>query len=296
MKEYAFIIFATLLFSVQFLFTKKYQMVAGTATEASFFQRMIAPLAFVIILLCYNNFQLHITPFSLTIALMNGLVSVTITFFSLRALAMGSVANYSLYLLCGGMVLPVIYGVAIGDSFDIWKILSLIFIIGAIAVKFDGKEKISGKALFCFVMLFVLNGLVGVISSMHQGELFHFEKVSSVELMILNSMVSMIIGAVVFGVLAVKKRKEITIKAYIKGIPWATCDGILNGVANLLLLISLKVVAPSLQYPIVTGGTIFLSAVFGFLIYKEKTNKRVWFAVILAVVGTVLMALGDLCF
>ena len=74
------------------------------------------------------------------------------------------------------------------------------------------------------------------------------------------------------------------------------CDGVLNGVANLLLLLSLKELAPSLQYPIVTGGTIFLSAVFGLLVYKEKPTARVWCSVALAVVGTVVMAVGDLCF
>ena len=103
----------------------------------------------------------------------------------------------------------------------------------------------------------------------------------------------MLIGAVAFGVSSRKKSKEMDIKAYIKAAPWAMCDGILNGVANLLLLLSLKTLAPSLQYPIVTGGTIFLSVIFGRLVYKEKSNSRVWCSVLLAIVGTVVMAIGD---
>ena len=296
MKEYVFIIVATLLFSIQFLFTKKYQMVAGTATEASFFQKMVSPIMFVFILLCYNKFQFNVTPFAFTLALTNAVISNLIMFFSIKALATGSVANYSLYLLCGGMVLPVIYGAFAGDEFGIWKILSLVLILAAIAVKIDRKEKTSKFAFLCFAMLFILNGLVGVISSMHQGDLFDFKKVSSVEFMMLNSTLAIALGAIVFSVIAVKKRKEINIKSYVKASPWAMCDGILNGVANLLLLLSLKELAPSLQYPIVTGGTIFLSAVFGFLVYKEKPTGRVWLAVGLAIVGTVVMALGDLCF
>ena len=255
---------------------------------------MIAPIAFVIIIFCYNGCRFAVTPFSLTIALINAIVFNVLTICSLRALSMGSIANYSLYLLCGGMVLPVLYGACIGDSFNFWKIASLLLIICAIVIKFNRKEKTDKKAFLYFALLFFLNGLVGVISSVHQGDVFSCEKVTSVELMILNSSFTILFGAIVFGVLAWKKRKEICFANYVKAIPWAMCDGILNGVANLFLLISLKTLAPSLQYPIVTGGTIFLSALFGFLAYKEKPSKRLWLSVSLAIVGTILMGFAGL--
>jgi drug/metabolite transporter (DMT)-like permease len=207
---------------------------------------------------------------------------------------MGSIANYSLYLLCGGMVLPVLYGACVGDAFDFLKIASLILIIGAIAIKFNAKEKTDKKALLYFGALFLLNGLVGVVSSVHQGNLFAYAKVSSVELMILNSAFTILLAFIVFGVMAWKKRREINFKNYFKATPWAMCDGILNGVANLFLLISLQTLAPSLQYPIVTGGTIFLSALFGYLFYKEKPTRRVLISVALAIVGTVLMGFSGL--
>ena len=163
MLEYIFIITATLLFSIEFLFTKKYQIVAGTATEASFFQKMVAPIMFVVILFCYNQFQLHVTAFSFALAFLNAVICNLIMFFSIKALSLGSVANYSRYLLCGGLVLPVIYGAAVGDDFDIWKVISLLFIFGAIAVKFDRKEKTSKSAIISFVMLFLLK----VVLSLH---------------------------------------------------------------------------------------------------------------------------------
>lgn len=271
-------------------------MAAGTAIEASFFQKTVSPVMFVLVMLCYNHFQFSVTPFAFTLALTNAVISNLIMFFSIKALSMGSVANYTLHLLCGGMVLPVVYGALIGDEFGVWKIASLVLILAAIGVKMDRKEKTGKLALLCFSMLFILNGLVGVVSSMHQGDLFDFKKVSSVEFIMLNSTLTMLLGAVVFGMIAIKKRKAIKLKAYAKASPWAMCDGVLNGVANLLLLLSLKELAPSLQYPIVTGGTIFLSAVFGLLVYKEKPTARVWCSVALAVVGTVVMAVGDLCF
>lgn len=290
-KEYFFIIIATFLFSVQFIFTKKYQLSAGTDIEASFFHKAISPIAFGIILFFYNRCRIEFTWFSFLLALLNAVISNIITIFSIRALYRGSVANYSLYLLGGGMVLPIIYGaVFCGDSFGVWKILSIILILSAIAVKFDTKEKADKQAFLCFAGLFLLNGAVGVVSSVHQGGIFQTEKVSSVGFMLLTSLLTVVIGWIAVGACRLKKSKDENLrKSYLRSMPWAMADGICNGVANLLLLIALLRIEPSLQYPMVTGGSIFLSTIFGLIVYKEKPSAKGWLAVLLAVTGTVII-------
>ena len=75
-------------------------------------------------------------------------------------------------------------------------------------------------------------------------------------------------------------------KIYVKASPWATMAGILNGVANLILLYSLLYVDPSLQYPVITGGTILFSALVG-LLFGERPNKKTLLSVALAVAGTI---------
>lgn len=290
-KEYFFILIATLLFSVQFIFTKKYQLSAGTDIEASFFHKAISPIAFGVILFFYNRCRIEFTWFSFSLALVNAFISNIITIFSIRALSRGSVANYSLYLLSGGMVLPITYGALFcGDSFGVWKILSIILILSAIAVKFDTKEKADKQAFLCFAALFLLNGAVGVVSSVHQGEVFQTEKVSSVGFMLLTNLLTVVIGWIAVGACRLKNLKGDTLRRkYLNAVPWTMADGICNGVANLLLLIALLSIEPSLQYPMVTGGSIFLSALFGLLFYKEKPSAKGWLAVLLAVTGTVII-------
>jgi drug/metabolite transporter (DMT)-like permease len=288
--EYFLIVIATFLFSIQFIFTKKYQLCVGTGLEASFFQKMISPIAFGVILLIYSGFQVQFTWFSILIASCSAIIGVIMTLFTLRALSKGTISNYSLYLLGGGMVIPVIFGACIGEDFGVWKILSIVCIVVAILIKFNFKEKVSIGTYVCFIMLFVLNGLVGVVSSIHQKDIYNTGlAVSSHSYMITNLFLGAIMGVVLFIIVAIKKRKEIKFKSFIKATPWTVLEGLCNGVGNFLLLLALLKVDSSMQYPIVTGGTIFLSAIFPLIIYKEKLNLKSWISVAFALIGAVII-------
>ena len=153
------------MFSVQFLFTKQYQLKAGADINASFFHKMTSPILLILALFIYNGFRFEFASYSLILALLNGIIMVSISIFSIRALSKGSISNYSLYLLSGGMVLPVLYGVFTGDSFGVFKISSILIILVAVFIKYDKKEKANLSTYICFFMLFIFNGLVGIISS-----------------------------------------------------------------------------------------------------------------------------------
>lgn len=288
--EYFLIVVATFLFSIQFIFTKKYQLCVGAGIEASFFQKAISPIIFGLILLIYSGFKVEFTWFSLLMSSCNVVINLALTLYTLKALSKGSISNYSLYLLGGGMVIPVIFGACIGESFGVWKILSIACIVVAILIKFDFKEKANFGAFVCFIMLFVLNGLVGVVSSIHQKDVFGVGlSVSSHSYTIANLFLGAIVGAILFIAIAVKKRKEIQLKPFLKSTPWAVLGGLCNGVGNFLLLLALLKVDASMQYPIVTGGTIFLSAILPLIIYKERLNVKGWVSVALAVVGAIII-------
>lgn len=291
MKDYALILSAPLLFSVQFLFTKKYQLTAGADTAACFFDKAISPLAFALILLIRSGFQFGVTVCSVLLALLNAVLSELLTLLSLRALANGSIANYSLYLLCGGMLLPILYGVCFGgDDLGVWRLVGIGLILCAVAVRFDRTERTDRCAFLCQVALFLLNGLVGVISSFHQGDPFDFPTVSADSFMIWTCLSTSVLGAVSFLTCMVgRNRRRIDRRRYATAAPWACAEGICNGAANLALLVALLSVEPSLQYPVVTGGTVCLSALLGFFVYRERLSTRAWLSVALAVLGTCAM-------
>lgn len=290
LEAYLFISVASVLFSIQFAFTKQYQTVAGTDKKATFLYNALSPIAFAVIMLAIEGFKMEFTWFSLFLSLVWAVVSCVITYFSIKALALGSVGNYSLFMMAGGMVLPAVYGVFFGDDFGIFKILGIALVLLAVVLRIDFKEKTGGKALLCFFALFVLNGSVGIISTLHQTDLFSIDRVSATQFSMMRAFTTAVVGAIFFAFYAFTEKREETslLKTYAKASPWAAIGGLINGIANLLLLLSLKTLQPSLQYPIITGGCIFLSAFTGF-IFHEKPTKKEWISVFIAVMGTVIM-------
>ncbi len=288
--EYVMIIIATVLFSIQFLFTKKYQLCVGTGKEASFFHNSISPITFALILLIYSGFRIEFTWYAFILALCGVGVSIGLVMFGLKALSIGTVSNYSLYLLSGGMIVPVIYGAIMGEPFGVWKIISIVCVIIAIVIKFNFKEKVNFRTYLLLFTIFILNGLSGVISSLHQKDVFELGlSVSAHSFTMLKLFMSSIVGVILFSIVAIKKRNELKIKPFVKAIPWSIAEGICNGVGNFLLLIALLKIDASMQYPIVTGGCIFLSAIFPLIIYKEKPNLRGWISVSFAIIGAVII-------
>jgi drug/metabolite transporter (DMT)-like permease len=229
------------------------------------------------------------TPFSLLLAMTWAVVCNAITYFSIKALSLGSISNYSLFLMAGGMVLPTVYGVFFGDSFGVFKILGIAFVLFAVLMRVNIKEKADKKALLCFFALFLFNGSVGIISSLHQSNSIPFERISATQFSLLRSLTTIGVGAVLFGICPIKKKENSpSLQSYAKASPWAGLGGLINGVAYLFLLLSLKDLQPSMQYPIITGGCIFLSAISSLLL-KEKITLKDWIAVSIAVIGTIFM-------
>lgn len=156
----------------------------------------------------------------------------------------------------------------------------------------DLKEKTNKKVMLCLLLLFLLNGLASVLAAVYQSDLFSFEKPSAMQFSILRSIITMLFGMVGFFATRDKPQDsaqgKILQPAHIKSLPWALVGGVANGVANLLLLFALVKLEPSLQYPIVTGGSILLSALMG-LFFKEKGNARTWTAVAIAVLGSIVI-------
>ncbi len=291
-----YICIASILFSIQPAFTKQYQRNAGDGLKSSFLYNVTSPLLFIAIMFFYEGMKLDFTVYSFVMAMVWAIVCNAMSFFQIKALSYGNVANYSLFLLGGGMLIPVVYGAIFGDDFGACKIIGTVLVCVAILIKINPKEKSRAGSLFSLIMIFILNGLAGVLASVYQSELFTFDKISSEQFSILRSFTTVGVGAVMLGVLSIKERgdeKQNALamrKGYLKAMPWSLIGGGINGVANLLLLFALQTVQPSLQYPIITGGGILLSAIVG-LIFKEIPDKKTWISVGFATAGTIIMIL-----
>ena len=146
MDPYLLITTASLLFSIQFVFTKKYQTAAGADLKATFLYNAISPIGFAIVVLIMEKCKVDFTFFSFLLAMAWAIFCNAITYFSIKALSLGSISNYSLFLMAGGMMLPTVYGAFFGDSFGIFKILGISLVLFAVLMRINLKEKADKTA------------------------------------------------------------------------------------------------------------------------------------------------------
>ena len=304
---YLLIGLATVLFSFQFVFQKMYQRERGESLVATCYFSCFTCLLFGCFMWALNGFSLSITPFSVLMALCSALISLSCRYSGLIAMSVADLAKYSLYLMLGGMVVPFLYGMLFnGDAFT-WQKLCCFLLVGAavfvskLGGKTVGKVKHAWKARICYIVLFLTNGLIGVVSTVHQQS--GFDAVPSRDFTILSMVMNVLTSCVLLAGIAIasaiRKRgktdvassggaKVLTRKGFLMTLFAVVGYGLANGIGNYLLLISLTQVEPSVQYSMVTGGCILMTVVTG-LIFREKITRYKVISAVLIIGGTLLL-------
>lgn len=279
---YFMITLSALIFSVQFMFDDGYQKESGCGWKSSLKLSLYSSAVGLIALFVINGFKLRFSGFSVIVATVYAAVCILLNFSSVKALRYANLSVYSVFSMIGGMILPFIYGVWLGEEFKAIRILCCILISISVAMN-AGKGKQSKKAFLYYMAVFVLNGLVGVISTFHQS--YPEYCVDSADFLMITKIIMILMSAVL--IVATKDRSfSVSLKAF----GYSAGSAVLNSIANLLLLIALLKLPASVQYPVVTGGVIVFSTIID-VIRKTKLKKREIIAAIIAFASTVVMAM-----
>ena len=279
---YVLVFGATILFALQFLFNQKFEAVRGSDLKPALEFTLYKNAVIVIMMLIISGFKIVITPFSVFLSVIYAVACILMTYFSLKAFAVANLSVYSVFSMLGGMLLPFLLGVGLYNEKLTWfKIACCILIAVSVLLNLKGGKQ-SKKAFLYYMAVFILNGGVGVISTIHQNSAL--QHTDSTGFMFLSSLAGIIISG--FWLLA-KYRKIPIIKG--KALLFASGYGIFNGIGNWLLLIALVHLPASVQYPLVTGGVMVFSTVIS-MIRKEKLTKTDYIAAAVSFIASVLMA------
>lgn len=276
------IILASVMFSFQFVFNNGFRKEEGSDLCASLKFTFYSSAIGIIILFIINKFHIEFSLFSTVVACVYSIVCIALSYVSIKAFAYANLSVYSVFSMIGGMLLPFLYGLMCGEEFKVIRLVCCALITLSVAMSVNGGRE-SAKAVKYYIMVFILNGLVGVISKFHQS---HTELcVDSGSFMIYARMFSVLFCA--FLLLTIKGFDfSVTKKAFI----YSSVYSALNGVGNLLLLVALLHLPATVQYPVVTGGVIVISTLIT-LLRREPIQKKEMFAAFIAFVATVFMAL-----
>ncbi len=282
---YALIFAATILFGLQFFFHKLYQKGEGDSVTSAMIFAFLNAMVCAVEMFCLNGFVFSFSLFSMGIALLCGLNNLLYAYSAVKALGKADLATFSLFAMLGGMILPFCGGILFwNEKITAVKIICCLLITFALWLGTDRGTGSKGAVKY-YILIFLFNGMSGILSKLHQSGEGH---ISGEGYMLLASISAMVFSGVVLLYLAIIKKQKITLQKPARSIPSAAVYAIISGIGNLFLLIALEQVDASVQYPFVTGGTIVISAILSAII-GEKVRIRKLIAIAVAFAATLLL-------
>ena len=276
------------LLAIDFALNKLYQQIRGTSPKASFFFNAVLGLVTAIIFLAVNKFSVSFSAYSIIMSMLMSVFVMSYNIIGFRLLKTGSMAIYTLFLMTGGMVLPYIFGlIFLNEQFSVMRTGALVLIIaGVILSNFSG-EKINLKRICMCIAVFVLNGLVSIISKLHEIET-NYECVNSVEFIILGGIFKFLLAGALYILFKNRETKTLEKKFSAKALIIVVMSAAVGGISYLLQLYGAKSMPATVLYPFITGGSIVFSAFTGAVAFKEKLSGKIIISVILCFIGTIM--------
>jgi drug/metabolite transporter (DMT)-like permease len=266
---------------MQFLFNQQFRKRNGDGIDSTFTFSLYTHGISFLILFALNKFHLEINWFTFIVALIYALVVLGYAYSGLKSFATANLSVYSIFAMLGGMLLPSAYGIIFfKEELSVSKIICLVLIIVSTALSFE-KSTTKGNNLKYYLGVFVLNGMVGVLSKIHQSD-----SSLAVDSKSFMATVNIFVFVICLAYQLIKNKKIAmpSLKAFGSIGAHAFC----NGIGNLLCLIALVSLPASVQFPITTGGVMVFSTIIS-LIRKEKPSPKTLISTAIAFVSTVLM-------
>lgn len=285
---YAFLIASAFLTAGQFIFLKLYQKAQGESAFGAAVFSVFVGVTQMAFTFAVNGFKLSFSVFSLVCALIMSALVITSNILGVKVMKMGRLSVYTLFLMSGGMVVPFLYGVLfLNELPKALHFVSLALIMLSLVIPAFEKsaEKKSSKLfyLLCCVLFFV-NGAVSSVIKTHQiGK----NAVNTFEFLFLIAMFQTVISSII-ALSSATTEKPLDVIKKKKPLLFGVGFGIVNGLASLLQFSSAAHINASVQYPILTGGSIVFSALLGYLVFKEKINKYTAISIAVAFFATCL--------
>lgn len=282
---YLFIALSVLMFGACFALTDAYQKVRSGSLKSSLENGFVGAAAGLFVLLLISGFELKTTPFTLLMATLLAINGIAFTFFSFQALGRTNLSLYALFSMLGGMVLPFFQGILFyNETVSLAKVICFVLVCVALSLTVSKKKKRGGAPYY--IGIFVLNGVSGVISKFFTAA--PWEKGSAINFSIWVAIITALITGISLLFFHAKQEKRPPYSWQAFAI--SAGNGVLNRVANLLLMLALVHVDASLQYPMVTGGIIMISTLISAL-GGARPSKKEFGAVIVAFLGTLALFL-----
>ena len=303
MQYYLLILLAVVLLALQFSTNKLYQLKCGNTAAASLTFSTLSGLTTSVIFFVLTfamGEKFVITPYSLLMAAIIAVLCCTYTFIGFKIMSFGSMSVFMMFLMLGGMLLPYLFGVFyLDEGISAGRILGVILLVISMVFPVLSKDR-SGGVIFVLLCaaVFTLNGCVSITSKLHQINT-EFASCGTTTFVFLTNFMNCLISGIGLLIMNLSGRKKDedskfsdlsgTIRKNAKTIALIVVgNAAFGGVSYMLQLIGAANVPASVLYPLVTGGSVVLSAAAGLLFFREKPDKVSGIGLLLSFAATFL--------
>jgi drug/metabolite transporter (DMT)-like permease len=186
------------------------------------------------------------------------------------------------------VVIPVMAGFLIfGDHVSLQKVAGILLTLAAFYMIFLPKHglKIDYRFVLLPFLLLLGNGMNDVL--VKYSEQFYLNHDEGLFLSFIF-FVALLIGAVVLFFKQFLRGRFITLKNLLGGL----ILGSLNYWGAYFFLIAMEKFQASFLFPVVNVGIVGLSAISGYLIFKEKLSRINWIGIFMAIIAITLVSMG----
>ena len=287
--NYVMLIAAAFLLACDFVINKLYQRRVGTGLLVGLGFNALIGLFSAVIFFAASGFRIGFSFYSLIMAAVFSSLVMAYNIIGFRIMKNGSMAIYTLFLMTGGMLVPYLWGMAfLNEGFMPLRMVGIIIMIFSVVLSNLGKSKINIWQILMCLSVFILNGFTSVTSKLHQIEAVH-ETVDGIDFVVLVGVCKFVISGIAYVVVRVfgesdKYKERIDGKASLLIV----ASAFISGVSFFLQLLGAVNLPATVLYPILTGGTMILSALAGVVLFRDKLTKNNVIGLIFCFVGTLL--------
>ena len=289
MLNYLIAIGATVLLTGDFASQKSYQRIQGATAKAGFLFNSVQGVFVMLLFLVLTGFSVGFSGYSLLMATAFTTLCFTYSLIGFKIMEYGSMSVYTVFLMAGGMTIPYVWGLLfLNEAFSWFRMAGLVLILAAVVIT-GGKMKLGGwKPLVLCILVFMLNGFVSVVSKLHAIET-EYPTVSSLQFVFWTAAAKFILCGGAFAALSLKRGGGEKFAVKPKGIMWVFLSAVFGNISYFMQLLCAERLPASVLYPIVTGGSVIMTALSAWLFFKEKPDKRSWIGILICFAGTCMV-------
>lgn len=293
---YIYILIASLAVGGQFSLSKIYKRLTPDSGYTDLFYNFAMGVFSVVLFAVVCLGKVGFNTFSFALAAAVAVANTIYSLCGLKAVMYGKLSVFTTFLMLGGMIFPTFYGVwFLQEKMSVFKIAGLALLI--LSMLFSLTEKTEEKkSTFLFYLLcliaFVCNGMVSVFSKMHQ---INAQALNTFQFSFWQSAVIAVITGVVLAIYLPfqSKKKDFSLNVKqtlnIKSLSLILLVTLVMRAGSVMMLLAARNVPASQLYPITTGASIFVTALFGRVCFKEKISRINLTVLILDLIAIVLM-------